>query len=117
MRTLGNPQEMSSSRAEHVGIITLLLYLQYFQTRFAHLSSTITIYIDSQAVLDRLDSKPTFARKLQPLPRRGVNDQLFDIPVVKLVIFREALLKLSVFCCSFAAHLRASLVLKAKLNA
>ena len=63
MRTPGNPQEMSSLRAEHAGIITLILYLQYFQTRFAHSSSTIIIYIDSQAVLDRLDAKPTFAMK------------------------------------------------------
>lgn len=30
MRTPGNPKEMSSLRAEHAGIITLLLYLQYF---------------------------------------------------------------------------------------
>ena len=64
MRTPGNEEEMSSLRAEHAGIITLLLTLQFLQTKIDLTSSlSVTLYVDSAAVLDRIAKSPTRAQK------------------------------------------------------
>ena len=65
MRTQGDNQEMISLHAERARIVTLLLYLWLFQTNFSSSSLTITIYINTQSVLERIDKKkPTFAMKV-----------------------------------------------------
>ena len=65
MRTQGDNQEMISLHAERARIVTLLLYLWLFQTNFSSFSSsTINVYINTQAVLERIDQKPTLAMKV-----------------------------------------------------
>ena len=65
MRTQGDNQEMISLQAECARIVTLLLYLWLFQTNFSSFSSsTINVYINTQAVLERIDQKPTLAMKV-----------------------------------------------------
>ena len=63
MRTPGNSDEMSSLRAEHAGIISLLLALLFFQSQIQPSAISITIHVDSAVVLDRIEHLPTKALK------------------------------------------------------